>query len=143
MSYSFENNRIAGGIAADDEYWKALEDKKFKLPRCAGCERWTWPAHFRCAECGSWDFKWEEVEPVGRVFSWTKTWMAFETIHERANSLPYVTVLTELPQAGSARVMGVLKGGEEKLRVGAPVIGTIDPPSDLTKGYATIRWTLK
>src|ERR1700709_2690317 len=117
MAYSFEAQRIPGGVAADDEFWRGLEEGRFSLPRCQGCDRWTWPAHYRCGECGSWHFRWEEVEPVGNVFSWTRTWQAFETIQERAPSLPYVTVLAEIPAAGGARVLGVLKGGEAGLRV--------------------------
>lgn len=143
MSYSFEQHRIFGGISADEEYWKGLEDGEFRIPRCAGCGLWTWPAHFRCGECGSWDFNWQAVEPVGRVFSWTKTWMSFETVKERASQVPYVTVLAEIPHAGKARVLGVLKGSEEGLKVGAPVRGTIEPPSEVTLGHAAIRWSLE
>ena len=56
--------------------------------------------------------------------------------------VPYVLVLCELPQAGNRRVLGVLKGTEEGLRIGAPVHGVIDPPAPESKGYATIRWVL-
>ena len=142
MTYSFEGNRIPGGIAADDDYWKALERGSFKLPRCVGCGVWTWPAHYRCGACGSWDFDWTEIEPVGTVFSWIRTWYAFEGVKGYAGDIPYVTVLAEVSGAGGARVMGVLKGGEDGLRVGAPVWGTIDPPSEKTKAYAAIRWSL-
>ena len=142
MAYSFESHRIQGGIAADAEYWRGLEDGEFRISRCNGCDRWTWPAHYRCGICGSWDFRWEAVEPVGTVFSWTKTWMSFETVKERAGDLPYVTILAEIPHAGNVRVLGVLKGTEEGLRIGAPVRGTIDPPSETSKWHAAIRWSL-
>jgi uncharacterized OB-fold protein len=85
---------------------------------------------------------WEDVEPTGTVYSWTRTHYSFERIVERAEDVPYVVVLTQLPQAGGARVLGVLKGDDTALRIGAPVTGAIDPPSPKTKGYATIRWSL-
>lgn len=142
-TYSFERNRIIGGIGADDDYWRALEDGEFKLPRCASCGRWMWPAHFRCGRCGAWELNWVSVEPKGEVYSWTRSWYAFDRVRERAADVPYVTVLAAIPHAGGARVLGVLKGVEEGLRVGASVRGSIDPPSEKSKGYASIRWSIE
>ena len=134
--------RISGGIAADDEYWEALGRGEFRLCRCAGCSRWMWPAHFRCGECGSWDQEWVAVDPEGVVYSWTRTWYAFDRTKERAGDLPYVVVLAEIPAAGCARVMGALEGDDSKLFIGAKVKALIDPPSPKTKGYPALRWTL-
>ena len=142
MTFSFMENRISGGIGADDHYWQALEEGRFELPRCSGCARWMWPAHWRCGECGSWDLDWVETEPKGTVYSWTRTYLSFDRVRERAAMVPYVLVLCELPHAGNRRVLGVLKGDERDLRVGAPVHGVIDPPAPESKGYATIRWVL-
>jgi uncharacterized OB-fold protein len=142
MEYSFEKHKIVGGIGADDEYWRALERGEFRLPRCAGCGAWTWPAHFRCGHCGSWQMNWTALEPKGLVYSWTRTWYAFDRVLERAADVPYVTILAEIPAANGARVMGVLEGGEAGLRIGAAVAGLIAPPAEKTKGYPSIRWTL-
>ncbi len=142
LRHSFAEQRIAGGIGADDGYWAGLEEGEFRLPRCPDCRTWRWPAHFRCAECGSWEQGWVAVEPTGTVYSWTRTHYAFDRTKERAEDVPYVVVLAEIPAAGGARVMGTLAGTEKGLRIGAPVVGTIDPPSAKTKGYAAIRWTL-
>ena len=134
--------KIAGGIAADDEYWESLGRGEFRLCRCAACRSWMWPAHFRCGRCGDWEQEWVEVPPCGEIYSWTRTWYAFDRTKERADDLPYVVVLAELPQAGHARVLGVLEGSQEALRVGAPVVGSIDPPSEKSKGYPALRWTV-
>lgn len=142
MQYSFEQHKIIGGIGADDPYWAGLEDGRFLLPRCSGCQAWTWPAHYRCGKCGSWEFDWVELEPKGTVFTWTRSWYVFDRVRERADDVPYVTVVAEIPGADDARVMGVLQGTEEGLHTGAAVIGSIDPPSDKSKGYAAIRWIL-
>ena len=141
MEFSFEKNKILGGICADEEYWKGLELNQFRLPQCGGCSRWMWPAHFRCGKCGFWGMEWRDLEPVGTVFSWTRSWYVFDRVKERA--VPYVTVVAEIPAAAKVRVMGVLKGDETNLRIGAAVRGEIDPPSDMTKGYASIRWVLQ
>lgn len=133
---------IRGGIAADDRYWEALGCGEFRLCRCAGCRAWMWPAHFRCGRCGSWDEEWPEVEASGTVYSWTRTWYVFDRTRERADQVPYVVVLAEIPQAGSARVIGALSGPEDGLRIGAPVVGTIVPPSPRTKGYPAMTWRL-
>jgi len=143
MGYSFENHRIVGGIGADDPFWRSLEDGEFRLQRCDGCGAWTCPAHWRCGRCGSWDFQWVALEPVGKIFSWTRSWYAFERVAERAVDVPYVTVLAEIPQADGARILGVLDGGDQDLRIGAPVRGIITPPSAKSKHYASIRWRIE
>lgn len=142
MAYSYLAGRIAGGVGADDRYWEALEDGEFRLPRCSGCGRWSWPADWRCGVCGSWEMDWVEVEPEGTVYSWTRSHYAFDRTRERAAEVPYVVVLAEIPAAGSVRVLGALAGDERGLRIGAPVRGRIEPPSEMTKGYAAIRWEL-
>jgi len=142
MEYEFEKHRIIGGIGADDEYWRGLERGEFRLPRCARCAHWLWPAHFRCAECGSWDIAWVSLEPIGRIFTWTRSWYVFDRTRERAADIPYVTVVAEIPAADGARVMGVLQGPQDGLRIGAPVRGSIDSPAVISKGYPSIRWRL-
>jgi uncharacterized OB-fold protein len=143
VEYSFKQHRITGGIGADDGFWEALEEGEFRLSRCADCKTWRWPAHFRCASCGSWDQEWAPVEPEGTVFTWTKTWLPFDRTPERAEDVPYVVIVAEIPEAGGARVIGALKGSEDGLRVGAKVRGTIDPPSEKSKHYAAVRWSLE
>jgi uncharacterized OB-fold protein len=140
--YSFRSNRIVGGIGADDGFWESLEDGTLKLCRCASCDAWLWPAVPRCADCGSWEQAWVEVAPTGTVYSWTRSHYAFDRTGQRADDVPYVVVLAELPQAGHARVLGVLEGREKGLRIGAPVTATIDPPTSRTLGYPALRWSL-
>jgi uncharacterized protein len=133
---------ITGGIGADDPFWEALEAGEFRLPRCGGCGRWTWPAHWRCGECGSWEFRWTAVEPAGTVYSWTRTWYAFDRTRERAGDVPYVVVLVEVDGTDGARVLGVLTGDEAPLKIGARVAGAILPPAEKAKGYPSIVWSL-
>ncbi|WP_198351276.1 Zn-ribbon domain-containing OB-fold protein [Flavisphingomonas formosensis] len=142
MAYSFLQHKIMGAIEADDEYWRWLEEGEFRLPRCASCQHWTWPAHFRCGRCGSWEFEWTAIAPEGRIFSWTRSWYAFDRVMERKKDVPYITIVTELPAAGGARVMGVLTGDTSNVRIGMAVRGTIQPPSAKTKFYPSVTWEI-
>lgn len=134
--------RISGGINADDEYWEALGRGEFALPVCTGCKKVVWPANVRCGDCGSWDFDWTARAAAGEVYSWTRTWYPFDRTRERAEDIPYVTVLVEVDGGEGARVIGMLNGSDEKLRIGARVQGVILPPSEKSKNYPTITWTL-
>jgi uncharacterized protein len=134
---------IRGGIAADKEYWDYLDQGQFRLPRCAGCQQWMWPANFRCGECGCWDMEWIERPMSGVVYSWTRTWYSFDHVEERAEDLPYSIALVEVVGSGGARVLGVVKGDDSGLRVGGRVSGDIDPPSIKTKGYSAVVWEVE
>ena len=143
MGYSFEQHKMPGAIGADDAYWRGLEDGKFALPRCSSCGHWTWPAHFRCGQCGSWDFDWVELEPEGRIFTYTRTYYAFDRVLERKDDVPYVVIVAEIPAAGDSRVIGILEGSEDGLAIGATVHGRILPPDPKTKHYPSLVWKLK
>lgn len=135
--------RIRGGIGADEDYWLAIERGELRISRCAHCRKWMWPANVRCGDCGSWEIDWERIEPVGTVYTWTRNHAVSEVLAERQADLPYVTLLVELPQAGGARVAGVLEGNEEHLRIGARVRGRFAGPEERSKGYATIVWHIE
>lgn len=134
---------ITGGINADGPFWDYLERREFRVPRCVGCGRWMWPAHYRCGDCGSWDQEWLERPLHGAVYSWTRTWYAFDRTQERAEDVPYVVVLVEIPETDGARVLGVLSGSEDGLRIGAAVQGSICEPAPKAKGYPSVVWTLE
>lgn len=135
-------SRIRGGIGADEAFWLAIERGEFRIPRCHACCTWMWPAHFRCGACGSWELDWEEVNPVGTIYTWTRNHAVSESLVERRHQLPYVTLLVELPQAGGARVAGVLEGDESGLKIGAKVMGRMLPPTPEAKGYASVVWSI-
>jgi uncharacterized OB-fold protein len=142
MQHQFVQNRISGGIGADEPYWAGLADGELRLPRCATCRKWMWPAHYRCGACGSWELEWIRQEAVGTIYSWTRTWYAFDRVHERAADVPYVIVVAEIASAGGACLLGVFTGKEDGLKIGARVRGIIEPPSEKSKGYPAIRWAL-
>ncbi|MFR9805311.1 Zn-ribbon domain-containing OB-fold protein [Pseudonocardia sp. RS010] len=124
----------------DHPYWEGLGAGELRIQRCAGCRRWSWPADWRCPACGGYDMTWEQVEPVGRVYSWIRTHLSFVPAY--AELVPYVNVLVELPQAGGARIMGLLTGTEEGLRIGAQLAGSFRPASPRTADLPVLTWSL-
>jgi uncharacterized protein len=123
----------------DEPYWAGLAEGQVRIQRCAGCGAWIWGPQSICPECRRFGPEWVAIEPRGRIFSWTRTWQKFAV--EFAPVVPYVTVLVELPDAGSRRILGLLLGDDmSDPRIGEPVVGVIQPPSPLTSGYAVLRW---
>ncbi|MEQ5837285.1 OB-fold domain-containing protein [Marinobacter sp. NFXS9] len=124
------------GIGADGEYWAALAQGKLKMQRCAGCDKWNWPAVWRCSECGGWRQAWHEVAPRGRIYSWTRSWHDFGV--PRDLPVPYVSVVVELDDAGGTRLLGTLASGEPA--IGLPVTAT--PHTSEFEGEALhcLRW---
>lgn len=124
----------------DFPYWDGLEHGQLRIQRCDDCRSWRWPADWRCGACGSYDLSWDAVEPTGIVYSWIRTHMPFVAYY--ADLVPYVNVLIELPQAGGARLMGLLDGEEDGIRIGARVTGTFRPASPRTLDRAVLTWSL-
>lgn len=123
----------------DAGFWDGLADGVVRLPACAECGRWVWPAQPRCPHCLAAALEWRDVEPVGVIYSWTRTWYPFAP--ERADELPYVVLLVELPAAGGARILGVYAGpSDDDLAVGDDVVGVIAPPSARTLGLPSLTW---
>jgi uncharacterized OB-fold protein len=125
---------------ADLPYWTALAQGVLQLPCCAGCGRWQWPAVWRCAHCGAWEQQWQQVEPRGTVYSWTRTWHPFAGSQDLPP--PYVTLLVELPQAGSIRLLGLLDPPEQGLRIGAGVAGVAATTRLGGRDIPALRWRL-
>ncbi len=142
MDFGWPDAPITGGINADDGFWEGLDDGELRMPRCGDCRAWRWPANWRCAECGSWDQEWVVVEPAGTVYSWTRSWMAFDRTTARGPDVPYVVILAEIPGAGDARVLGVLQGDEQRLEIGAPVAARVLPADARSLGYPSVGWEL-
>ena len=126
----------------DHPYWDGLGRGELLIQRCTRCGRWSWPADWRCPGCGGYDeLGWEPVEPRGVVYSWIRTHLPFVAAY--ADLLPYVNVLVELPQAGGARLMGLLTGPEDSLEVGAPLVGTFQPASPRTLDLPVLTWQIE
>jgi uncharacterized OB-fold protein len=68
------------------------------------------------------------VDPIGEVFSWTRTHYAFD--HLLADRLPYTVVVGALPNSGNVRLIGLLDGESGDVAVGTPVRAEIGAAAD-------------
>lgn len=138
MSSAGAQRRVSTG--ADQRYWDALAEGRLEMPRCAGCQRWHWPAVWRCGACGSWGQTWHAVPLEGVIYSWTRTWHPFGGTEEIGT--PFVSAVASLPHAGGRRLVGILEGDEAGLGIGAPVLGRISTTHVWGDDILAVRWRL-
>jgi uncharacterized OB-fold protein len=125
----------------DYPHFEGLGKGQVRIPRCDKCQHWTWPAEWRCGECGSWDFHWETVEnPEGVIYAWTRTHYSFSDTFK--DMLPFVSVLVELPNAGKKRLVGILVGDTTGVKIGARVKPEFQKPSERTHNLPALWWRL-
>ena len=75
-------NEHASPPAARSRLWQqinqAAAEGLFKLQVCAACKHVQYPPQEFCSQCLADDLAWENVNPLGKVLSWT-------TIHASTN----------------------------------------------------------
>ena len=119
----------------DKPYWDGLREGVLRVQRCASCGTWRWGPEWICHSCHSFDTRWEEVEPRGRLYSWARSW---HPVHPALREHgPYIFALIELPQAGNIRMVGNLLGDpQQKVEIGSDVRGVFEPHD----GYVLLQW---
>ena len=119
----------------DKPYWDGLREAVLRVQRCASCGTWRWGPEWVCHSCHSFDTRWEEIAPRGRLYSWARSW---HPVHPALREHgPYIFALIELPQAGNIRMVGNLLGDPlQKVEIGAEVVGAFEPH----EGYALLQW---
>ena len=137
-SVPFDAATLTSG--ADRAYFEGLVAGDIRLQSCKGCGKHHWPAVFRCPDCGSWEQEWNPVSPIGKIYSWTRTWHVFTGI-EGFNP-PFVSVVVALDDVPSVRLLGVLEGSEEGLAIGSQVTGRIQSISLLGRDMPALAWSL-
>jgi len=121
----------------DQPYWDGLTRGDLMLQRCDNCDTWIWGPQWICASCHTFDPGWQRVEPVGTVYTWSRSWYPF--ISELPVERPYVTVLVELSGAGGRRVLGILTGDDtDQVRIGDHVAGHFERDDGAT--WPMLRW---
>ncbi|MDN5913760.1 MAG: OB-fold domain-containing protein [Pseudonocardia sp.] len=125
---------------SDAPHWEGLARRELRIQHCPRCDMWIWSPRPICPSCHHDQLEWPVIDPVGTVYSWTRTWQPFHP--STAGHLPYVVVTVELPAAGNRRVLGVLCDGDgADVRIGMPVKAEFDDPDD-PAGYPLLRWRL-
>ena len=72
------------------------------FPRCSRCEAWNWYPLPRCGRCQSADFRWVELAPEGKVYSWTRA--HFDFIGRVGFAQPLIVALVEISGAPEIRL---------------------------------------
>lgn len=124
----------------DAPHWAGLAMGELRIQHCTRCDEWIWSPRPICPSCHHERLDWPAVEPVGTVYSWTRTWQPFHP--SVTGHLPYVVVNVELPAAGHRRVVGVLLDGDRAdIRIGQQLKAEFEDPAD-PAGYPLLRWRL-
>ena len=126
------------GLGADGPYWEALSENRLALPQCAQCQSWQWPAPFRCASCGHRELTWVERPLKGQIYTWTRTWQAFDGMENFP--MPLCTVLVEIADAGGIRLLGIMDEGAPAPHIGMAVKGHIVSQHIWGRDIPALRW---
>ena len=118
-------------------FWQATDRGELLARRCGDCGRHHWPPRLGCPHCGSDTVAWVQVEPRGKVFSWT-------VIHRSQTpgfegETPYAVVLVALDAAPGVRMIGNLVGAPPTaLRAALPVEAVLTRSADDT--VTLVNW---
>ena len=92
-----------------------------------------------CPRCRSQHLTWVQVSGEGILYSHSVVSRA--TLAEMEDSIPYVTAVVELPDAGGIRLItNIVETPIDRIRIGAEVIVVFD---DLPDGVSIPRFKLK
>ena len=120
-------------------FWTGLRDGVLRIQKCGSCGRWQWGPDYICHHCHSFDLDWREVEPCGRIYSWTRVWQAAQPALN--DSVPYIVALIELDVAPNVRLIGNLLGDpDQQVEIGAPVRGVFEPHERDGIAFALLQW---
>jgi uncharacterized OB-fold protein len=120
-------------------YWAGLRENRLRVQHCAHCSTWQFGPEWLCHSCHAFDPVWEDIAPVGRIFSWERVW------HPAHQALKghgaYLVVLVELPHAGNIRMIGNLLGDPmQEVVIGAPVEGVFEHHHDASPSFSLLQW---
>lgn len=123
----------------DAPYWQGTLEGKLVVQRCADCQTWQWGPEWLCHECHSFDMTWQEISQEGVIYSWERVW---HPVHPSLqDSVPYIVVLVELPQAGNIRMIGNLLGDPmQEVTIGSSVKAVFEKHEDEDPAFALVHW---
>jgi len=120
-------------------YRDGLRDEVLRVQRCGSCGTQQFGPEWICHRCHSFDMKWEDVAPRGKIYSWSRCW---HPVHPALNDQgPYLAVLVELPHASGVRMMGNLLGDPtQSVEIGDEVEGVFEHHRDNNPPFSLLQW---
>ena len=100
------------------EFYDFCRRRELRFQRCARCEAWRHVPRDMCAECGSFEWRWERSSGRGRIFTWTLVARAMHPAF--ASDVPYAAVVIEMNE-GVRIVSNVIDCPVDELTIDAPV----------------------
>jgi uncharacterized OB-fold protein len=128
---------VPDGMGLDKPYWEATLEHRLAVQQCQSCHRSQWGPEWYCWRCGSAELGWADVEGTATIYSWERVW---HPVHPAlVESVPYLVVLVELPQADNVRMVGNLLGDP---RQDVPIGGPAHAVFEDHDGYTLVQWAL-
>jgi uncharacterized OB-fold protein len=106
-------------------HWGWLQKHELRVQRCTACGTTRNPPAEVCHACYATDTEWIELEPIGRIYSWTRVWHAARD--ELVGHSPYVVVWVEIDHPDRPRFLGNLRGDPlQNVVIGDSVVGVFE-----------------
>lgn len=123
----------------DRPYWEGLAVDELRLQRCRACRKFQWGPEWVCHRCLAFELDFEQVEPIGRIYSYERVWHPVHSALKEQG--PYVVVLVELPAADGVRIVGNLLGDPTApVTIGATVRGVFEHHRDAKIPFSLLHW---
>ncbi len=113
-------------------FFRAAADGRLVVRRCGSCDAVLHMPLAHCRHCGGFEGRWADVDPTGRIYSFT---VVTHQVHPDF-LVPYVVILVELDALPEVRLVGRI-GGRPDVYIGQPVVATMQTLAD---GVALPRW---
>lgn len=111
-------------------FWDATRRHELRVQQCADCDAYQFPPQMLCAACLSENQRWEQVQGIGTVYSYT-------IIHRPPtpafdDEVPYVVAEVELAE-GPLMLTNIVGCPPEEVFVGMPVgVTFVDATAEIT-----------
>ena len=101
-------------------FWQACRERRLVVQRCTDCETHRAPPSAVCADCGSFDFTFDESAGRGRVFTYT---VVYHAGHPAVmDAVPYPVAVVRLDDCGGVKLTSNIVGCHyDEVRVDMPV----------------------
>jgi len=115
----------------DAPFWEGTKRHKLLTQRCQACSSFQFGPEWICHKCRSGEIAWVECSGRGKVYAFERVW---HPVHKALkDSVPYLIVLVELPDAGNVRMVGNLLGDpRQDVKIGDAVSAVWEDHADVT-----------
>jgi uncharacterized OB-fold protein len=101
-----------------EEFYDFCRQRELRFQRCNRCDAWRHVPRDMCAECGSFEWRWERSSGRGRIFTWTLVARAMHPAF--ASDVPYAAVVIEMDE-GVRIASNVIDCPVDELEIDTPV----------------------